>query len=195
MNRMTNRLAAAVLAAVALGACAPYSIAVKETPGLDMPGKFKFRMNYNVHDDLGRNITDEIMTKHLDHWLTFTELSGAVRATLEDRGYQWMSDPTEPADFIMDVCFTAFYFDKVTDEQLREMKPATLLAGRSGKNGTFTHMIVITASARAPELASDKWVTLWEARGIATDKNADIRMSGFPMVADMITRFPKPEPR
>ena len=193
--KQTAMAMAVVAAALALAACSPFKITVKETPGVKMPGRYKFRMNYVVHDDKGRNITDEIMEKHLEKWLLFTELSGAVRASLEDRGYVGIDSPTEPVDFIVDVCFSAFYSNKVKEEDMVKMPSATLLAGASHTNSTYTHMVVVTAAARAPQTTSNKMVTLWEARGIATDKNADLRLCAFPMVANMIAKFPDAKPR
>lgn len=195
MKHAMKRVAMACLAAAVLAGCSPYTVLVRQAPGMQMPGTYKFRINNKVHDDKGNDITEEVMDKHLPQWYQFMELAGAVRALLEDRGYVCVYDPQESADFLVDMSFTGFYFGPITEQALQTMKLATLLPGGKQDDGTYTHMIVITFAARDSDVKSQKFVTLWEARGIVTDKNEDIYRSGLPMIAVMVDRVPDPEPR
>lgn len=177
-----------------LAGCAAQHISVMQTPGLELPGRYKFRMNFTVHDPEGKAITDEIMDTDLNRWLLFTEMTGAARASFEDHGYVWVYDPLEPADFIVDVGFTAFYTEKITREQMERQKPASLMVG-SVQSNTYLHMVVISVLTRPPGLASEGFVTFWEGRGIVENTNPDVRVAGFPLIADIVSRFPEAEPR
>jgi len=177
-----------------LAGCAAHTIRVVQTPGLELPGRYKFRMNFTVHDPDGKAITDEIMETELERWLLFTEMTGAARAAFEDRGYVWVYDPLEPADFMVDVCFTAFYSEKMTREKMERQKPASLMVGGI-KDGTYLHMVVISVLTRPPGLTAEGFVTVWEGRGIAESKHADVRIAGFPLIADIVSRFPRARPR
>lgn len=187
------RILCAALLGVLAGCATPH-ISVTQTPGLELPGRYKFRMNFTMHDPDGKAITDEIMETDLNRWLLFTEMTGAARASFEDRGYVWVYDPLEPADFIVDVGFTAFYSEKVTREQMERQKPASLMAGGI-KDGTYVHMVVISVLTRPPGLSSEGFVTVWEGRGIVESKSPDVRVAGFPLIADIVDRFPKAQPR
>lgn len=176
-----------------LAGCAS-NIAIKETPGVQLPGRTSFRMNYAVHDPDGKVITDEVMENELERWLLFTELAGAVRAAFEDRGYRWVYDPLEPADFVVDVGFSAFYSEKVTREQMERQRPATLMVG-GVKDGRYLHMVVISVLARPPERAKEGLITVWEARGIRESTSPDVRVVAFPLIAEIVERFPRAETR
>ncbi len=182
------------LVCLLLAGCASHMVTVVQAPGLELPGRYKFRMNYTVHDPDGKAITDEIMETDLNRWLLFTEMTGAARASFEDRGYVWVYDPLEPADFIVDVGFTAFYSEKMTHEEMQNQKPASLMVG-AVKGGTYSHMVVISVLTRPPGLAAEGFVTFWEGRGIVDSSDADVRMAGFPLIADIVNRFPPAQPR
>jgi len=187
-------LVAGATLALLLAGCGTMNVAVTESPGMHLAGRYKFRMNFDVHDPDGKKITEEIMQNDLDRWYQFMELVSATRASLEDRGYQWVNDPTEPADFVVDMCFTAFYSDKLTEERMNTQKLATFLVGR--KTGdTYEHLVVIAALARDPKLQSSDYVTIWEGRATAQDDKQDARLWALPLIGDIVTAFPEVEER
>ncbi|MCX7847351.1 MAG: hypothetical protein N2595_04920 [bacterium] len=191
---MLHQLWLMVMGVIVLSGCATRQVFVKTSPGIELAGRATFRMNYAVHDPEGKVITDEVMETELERWLLFTEMAGAVRACFEDRGYEWVYDPVQPADFVVDVGFTAFYSEKVTREEMERQRAATLMVG-GVRDGRYLHMVVIRVMARAPGSGAEGFVTVWEGRGIAESKEADVRVAGFPLIAEIVGRFPRAERR
>jgi hypothetical protein len=194
MRQTLSFLVAGVTLAMWLAGCGTMNVAVTEAPGMQLAGRYKFRMNFDVHDPDGAKITEEIMQNDLDHWYQFMELVSATRASLEDRGYQWVSDPTEPADFVVDMCFTAFYSDTLDEERMKTQKLATFLVGRK-TDDTYQHLVVIAALARDPQLKSVDYVTIWEGRATAQDSQQDARLWALPLIGDIVAAFPEVEVR
>ncbi len=194
MRQILITLIAGAALAVLLPGCGTMNVTVTEAPGIQLAGRYKFRMNFDVHDPDGKKITEEIMQSDLERWYQFMELVSATRASLEDRGYQWVNDPTDPADFVVDMCFTAFYSDKLDEERMKTQKLATFLVGR--KTGDiYSHMVVIAALARDPQLKSSDYLTIWEGRAMVQDNQQDARLWALPLIGDIVEAFPEVEER
>jgi hypothetical protein len=192
-DRMTIprlHIAAAGMAVLCLlAACAPYRTHITRTEGLEFPALYRFRINYDIHDPDGQSITVEIMNDDLERWLLFVEMCDRARVAMEERGYKWVYDPNERVDFIVDVAFSAFYTEKLEYDRLINQPPATLLVG-SKDGDTYTHVVVLTALARNPNLAADDYVVLWEGRGTSSDENDTPRVAGFPIMVELLKEFP-----
>jgi hypothetical protein len=173
-----------------LAACSPYRTHITRAEGLEFPDLYRFRVNYDVHDPEGVSLTDEIMNDDLERWLLFVEICDRARVAFEELGYQWVYDPNDPVDFVVDVGFSAFYPEKIDYERLTSQPPATLLVG-SKDGDDYTHLIVMTALARNPNLAADDYVVLWEGRGTCVDQNDDSRIASFPIMVELLEDMPQ----
>ncbi len=194
MRQTVTMLVAGAMLAVLLAGCGTMNVAVTKAPGIQLAGRYKFSVNFDVHDPDGKKITEEIMQNDLERWYQFMELVSATRASFEDRGYQWVSDPTEPADFVVDMCFTAFYSATLDEERMNTQKLATFLVGR--KTGDiYQHLVVIAALGRDPKLKSSDYVTIWEGRATAQDDQEDARLWALPLIGDIVEAFPEVEVR
>ena len=193
MRALRLQIASAGMATLCLlAACAPYRTQIMRAEGLEFPALYRFRINYDIHDPDGQSITDEIMNDDLERWLLFVEMCDRARVAMEERGYKWVYDPNERVDFVLDVAFSAFYTEKLDYERLISQPPATLLVG--SKNGDeYTHVVVLSAMARNPNLASDDYVVLWEGRGTSTDGNDTPRVAAFPIMVELLKEFPEAE--
>ncbi len=192
MKRLAGIIGIAGL--VLLGGCSPYKTVIKQAEGLKFPGMYRFRINYVVHDDAGKEITDEIMNDETELWFLFCEMCDRAKVALEEKGYQWVFDPKEPADFTVDVGFSGFYSSKATEEEMWNQKPATILVGLK-KEEAFTHMIILSVLAYDPKLGSEEMVVLWEGRGTMTDSYEDPRIAGFPIMVELMKKFQNAVPR
>jgi len=172
-----------------ISGCSPYVTVIKKADGIDFPGYRKFRINYTVHDDAGTDITDEIMKTETDRWFLFAEICDRVKLAFQEKGYEWVYDPHVPADFTVDLCFSAFYSEKITKKDMMEQKPATFLVGRT-EGEEKTHMVILSVLAYNPEMESKDLVVLWEGRGSMTDTFDDVRVASFPIMVELLLDFP-----
>ena len=161
---------------------------------IQLPGKKTFRINYKIHDPEGNDITDEIMKDDLDRWLLFVEACDRAKFAFEELGYELVTDPDVPVDFIVDVGFSAFYSDKITEEQMYNQPPATLLMGRKDDK-YFYHYAVLTILTKDPSLDSDEYVVVWEGKGVFKSPSDDIREAEFPIMEDLLNEFPEADRR
>ncbi|NLF40326.1 hypothetical protein GX586_12845 [bacterium] len=180
----------ATAALLVIAGCSPYQVRINKTEGLMLPNARSFRVNYDVHDDQGKSITDEIMRSEIERWYQFTEMAHRARYAFEDLDYRFVYDPGVPADFVVDVGFSAFYSEKITEEQLWSQRPATLLVGRKNPDGTYTHVVVLSVLAKNPRVTSDELVVVWEGRGTLTDENPDARLAGYPIMVELLKSYP-----
>jgi hypothetical protein len=118
------------------------------------------------------------------------ELVVATRASFEDRGYLCVNDPTEPADFVVDVCFTSFYSDTLDEERMQAQKLATFLIGRK-RDTQYEHLMVVAVLARDPNLKTDDFITVWEGRAGARSATTDARLWALPLIGNIVAQFPK----
>jgi hypothetical protein len=178
-----------LLLVVSLSGCSPYITSFKKAEGIDFPGYKRFRINYSVHDDAGNNITDEIMKSETDRWFMFAEVCDRTKVAFAEKGYEYIYDPTVSTDFMVDVCFSAFYSDKITEEEMMKQKPATFLVGRKEEEAK-THMVILSVLAYDPELESKDLVVLWEGRGALKDPEDNVRSASFPIMVELLLDFP-----
>jgi hypothetical protein len=157
---------------------------------MELPGLRTFRINYDVHDDMGNNITEEIMKSETERWFMFAEMCDKAKEAFKEKGYQWVYDPYVKSDFIVDVCFSAFYSETITEEEMLDQKPATFLVGRK-EGEEKTHLVFLTVLAYDPELESKDLVVLWEGRGALTDPYDDARDASFPIMVELLMDFPR----
>lgn len=150
----------------------------------------RFRINYNVTNDRGENITQEILTNNPEEWLLFTEICDKVKFVLEDedKGYICVNDPYEEVSFVVDISFSAFYQKRVTEEMLWNLPTATLLPG-CDKGETRVHYLSITMLAPLPGL--NGLAELWRGETILEDQNENISIPSLPMIEDILDNFPK----
>ncbi len=189
-RRSALLLVAAVLLPALLTGCSPYKTRVKRNPGIEMPGQRRFRINYDIHDPDGKSITDEIMQDDIDRWILFAEMCDRAKVAFEELGYEHVYDPGAPADFVVDVGFSSFYSDTITDKQLWNQQPATLLVG-GRKGDMFVHLVTLSALSHDPALSSDDYVVLWDGRGTCVDESDDIRYVAFPIMVELLEDFPE----
>ncbi|MBR5900997.1 hypothetical protein IKZ40_01475 [bacterium] len=150
----------------------------------------RFRINYNVINDKGENITQEVINNNSDEWLIFTEICDKVKYVLEssEKGYICVNDPYEEVSFIVDIGFSAFYQKRVTEEMLWNLPTATLLPG-CDKGETRVHYLSITMLAPLPGL--EGLAELWRGETVLEDENEDITVASMTMIEDILKKFPK----
>jgi len=184
-----------------LTACSPFRISVQTAPGIVIPGYKTFRVNRNIQDDKGNDITQEIMESELERWFLFMEMYNCVKGTFENKGYRYVDNPAEKADFVVDVCFSAFYAENLNEKRLWDQPPATFLVSR--KSGDlFTHFVILSVLSYDPSLGSDEFAVLWEGKASVTDDFPEIPeentkpdepiipISGFALIEKLSYEFP-----
>lgn len=173
-----------------MSGCSPYKTMITRAEGLRFPGTQAFRINYKVHDDGGKDITQEIMENELELWYLFCEMTKRAQVAFEEKGYQLVYDDSDAADFTVDVGFSGFYSTKATDEELWQQKPASILFGlRDGER--YTHIVILSVLAYDPKLGSEEMVVLWEGRGTLADEHDNPRVAGFPIMVELLKDFPE----
>ena len=155
-----------------------------------LPGKRTFRVNYKIHDPDGNDITEEIMSDELDRWMLFIEACSRATVAFEELGYELVYDPDVPADFIVDVGFSAFYSNKITEDQMLNQPPATLLMGMKDDD-FYYHYAVLSILAKDPTLDSDEFVVVWEGKGIYKSLSDDITEAQFPIMTELLEEYPE----
>ena len=172
-----------------LSSCSIVDKNIKRSQNVELKGRRTFRINYIIHDDKGEDITDEIMKSELDRWLLFVEACDRAKVAFEELGYELVYDPGKPADFIVDIGFSAFYSDKITEDQMLSQPPATFLIGKKDDE-FFYHYAVLTILARDPSLSSDEYVVIWEGKGICKMVTDDIREAEFTIMTELLEDYP-----
>jgi len=170
--------------------CSIVDTHVTKSNKVRLPGKRTFRVNYKIHDPDGNDITEEIMSDELDRWMLFIEACSRATVAFEELGYELIYDPDVPADFIVDVGFSAFYSDKITKEQMLDQPPATLLMGMKDDK-FYYHYAVLTILAKDPTLDSDEFVVVWEGKGIYKSVSDDITEAHFPIMTELLEEYPE----
>ena len=193
MRRAWASMIAVTVVALAGAGCSPYRTRIIQAQGIELPRRQVFRVNYQIHDPDGKNITDEIMRTDLARWEQFMEMCDRTRAAFEELGYKPVFDNYQPVDFVADVGFSAFYSAKVTEQNIWDQAPATLLCGATHPNGMFTHFVLLRVLAKNPRVTSSDLVNVWEGRGTLTDENPDVRLAGFPILVELLRSFPLAE--
>jgi len=178
----------------ALPSCSIVDTKVSKSEKIKLPGKRTFRINYKIHDPDGKDITEEIMDDDVDRWFLFIDGCDRAKVAFEELGYELIYDPDVPADFIVDIGFSAFYSDKITEEQMLNQPPATLLMGRKDDE-FFYHYAVLTILAKDPALASDEFVVVWEGKGICKLVTNDITQAQFPIMTELLEDYPEADRR
>jgi len=170
--------------------CSIVDTHVTKSNKVRLPGKRTFRVNYKIHDPDGNDITEEIMSDELDRWMLFIEACSRATVAFEELGYELIYDPDVPADFIVDVGFSAFYSDKITKEQMLDQPPATLLMGMKDDK-FYYHYAVLSILAKDPSLDSDEFVVVWEGKGIFKSMSDDITEAQFPIMTELLEEYPE----
>ena len=174
--------------------CSIVDTHVTKSSKVKLPGKHTFRVNYKIHDPEGIDITEEIMSDELDRWMLFIEACSRATVAFEELGYELVYDPDVPADFIVDVGFSAFYSDKITKDQMLNQAPATLLMGLKDDK-FYYHYAVLTILAKDPTLDSDEFVVVWEGKGIFKSISDDITEAQFPIMTELLEENPEADLR
>jgi len=187
-----------------LTGCSPFKISTRTAPGIVIPGYKSFRVNRSIQDDKGNDITQEIMESELDRWFLFMEMYSCVKGTFINKGYKYVDNPAEKADFVVDVCFSAFYAKNISEEKMWNQQPATFLISRKFE-GLFTHFVILSVLSYDPSLGSDEFAVLWEGKGLVSDgfseipkkgPNSDkpvIPVAGFALIEKLADEFPNAE--
>ncbi len=182
-------------------ACSPFKLSVQTAPGLVIPGYKTFRVNRSIQDDKGNDITQEIMDNELNRWFLFMEMYSCAKSTFVNKGYRYVDNPAEKADFVVDVCFSAFYVENLNEEKMWDQPPATLLVSRKFEN-LFTHFVILSVLSYDPTLGSDEFAVLWEGRGSVEDGSSEIPeensasnepiipVAGFTLIEALSDEFP-----
>jgi len=193
-----------LLTVLFLTGCSPFRISIQTAPGIVIPGYRSFRVNRSIQDDKGNDITQEIMENELDRWFLFMEMYSCVKGTFINKGYKYVDNPAEKADFVVDVCFSAFYADELSEEKMWNQQPATFLISRKFED-FFTHFVILSVLSYDPSLGSDEFAVLWEGKGSVTDgfseipkegPNSDqpvIPITGFTLIEMLADGFPNAE--
>ncbi len=184
-----------------LTGCSPFKVSVQTAPGITIPGYKTFRVNRSVLDDKGNDITQEIMNSELERWFLFMEMYNCVKGTFENKGYRYVDNPAERADFLVEVCFSAFYSENLDEKRMWNQPPATFLVSR--KSGDlYTHFVILSILSHDPSLGSDKFAVPWEGRASVVDnfpeipeENSEpgkpvIPLSGFALIEKLAELFP-----
>ena len=183
-----------------LTGCSPFKISVQTAPGIVIPGYKSFRVNRSIQDDKGNDITQEIIKNELSRWFLFMEMYNCAKDTFINKGYKYVDNPAEKADFVVDVCFSAFYAN-ISEKKMWNQSPATFLVGRKFE-GLFTHFIILSILSYDPSLGSDEFAVLWEGKGAVTDEFAEIPekgpnsdepvipATGFSLIEKLADKFP-----
>ncbi len=184
-----------------LSACSPFKVSVQTAPGIVIPGYKSFRVNRSIQDDKGNNITQEVMDNELERWFLFMEMYDCVKGTFVTKGYKYIDNPAEKADFVVDVCFSAFYVENLNEERMLNQPPATFLVSKKVGN-EFTHFVILSVLSYDPSLGSDDFAVLWEGKASVTDNFPEIPeentkpdepvipMSGFALIEKLAYEFP-----
>lgn len=180
--------------ALAFSSCSFVDKRVVKNRKVKLPSKKTFRINYKIHDPDGNDITDEIMKTDLDRWMLFVESCNRAKVAFEELGYELIYDPDVPADFIVDVGFSAFYSDKISEEEMYNQPPATLLMGMKDDD-FFYHYAVLTILTKDPKLSSDEFIVVWEGKGVFKSESDDIRDAEFTIMTDLLEEFPEADLR
>ena len=183
-----------VIITAIFSSCSVVDSHVTKSSTVKLPGKRTFRVNYKIHDPDGKDITEEIMNDDIDRWMLFIEACSRATVAFEELGYELIYDPDIPADFIVDVGFSAFYSDKITKEQMLDQPPATLLMGMKDDK-YFYHYAVLTILAKDPSLDSDEFVVVWEGKGIFKSESDDITQAQFPIMTELLKKYPEADLR
>ena len=175
---------------IVLTGCAAGNVKITKSERYTFQPRPRFRINYNVINDRGENITQEILTNNPEEWLLFTELCDKVKYVLEgdDKGYICVNDPYEEVSFVVDLGFSAFYQKRVTEDMLWDLPTATLLPG-CDKGETKVHYISITMLAPLPGL--EGLAELWRGEMTLEDKNENISIPSLVMIEEILKKFPK----
>ena len=86
-----------VVALFTLLGCSYGNVRITKSERYTFQPRPRFRINYNVMNDRGENITQEILTNNPEEWLLFTEICDKVKYVLEsdEKGYICVNDPYE----------------------------------------------------------------------------------------------------
>ncbi len=177
-----------------LSSCSVVDTNVTKSTTVKLPGKHTFRINYKIHDPDGKDITEEIMTDDIDRWMLFIGACDRAKIAFEELGYTLIYDPGTPADFVVDVGFSAWYSDKITEKQMLDQPPATLLMGMKDDE-FFYHYAVLTILAKDPSLDSDEFAVVWEGKGICKLETDDITEAQFPIMTELLEEYPRADLR
>ena len=188
--KLLSYFLASVLIAAGLASCSIVDTHVAKSDNVKLPGKQTFRINYKIHDPDGEDITEEIMSDDIDRWMLFIGACDRAKIAFEELGYELIYDPGVPADFIVDVGFSAWYSDKITKEQMLSQKPATLLMGMKDDK-YFYHYAVLSILSKDPSLDSDEFVVVWEGKGICKLETDDITQAQFPIMTELLEEYPE----
>ena len=187
-----------------LTGCSPFKISIQTAPGIVIPGYKSFRVNRSIQDDKGNDITQEIMENELDRWFLFMEMYSCVKGTFINKGYKYVDNPAEKADFVVDVCFSAFYAEDLSEEEMWDQQPATFLVSRKFED-FFTHFVILSVLSYDPSLGSDEFAVLWEGKGSVSDGFSEIPeegsdsdkpvipITGFTLIEMLADGFPNAE--
>lgn len=190
-------LCGALLVLMTMAGCAPSRTVVTYNRDIELPQRESFRMSYEIVDPDGKPITREIFEDDIDTWFIFSEFCKEFEEQLRERGYRFVFDPGAPADFIVQIGFSAFYSPTATRERVREQPFATLMVGRvwEGEITQYEHVVAMEALARAPGLDADDFVVYWRARTYRIGEDRDVRFYGLDMIEEIVSRFPPPQRR
>ena len=183
-----------VILITVFSSCSIVDSQITKSSNVKLQGKRTFRVNYKIHDPDGKDITEEIMSDDIDRWMLFIEACSRATVAFEELGYELVYDPDVPADFIVDVGFSAFYSDKITKKQMLDQPPATLLMGMKDDK-YFYHYAVLTILAKDPNLESDEFVVVWEGKGIYKSESDDITQAQFPIMTELLKEYPEADLR
>jgi len=160
-----------------LTACSPFKVSVQTAPGIVIPGYKSFRVNRSIQDNEGNDITKEIIKNELARWYLFMEIYNCVKGTFISKGYKYVDNPAEKADFVVDICFSAFYAKNIGEEKVWNQQPATFLVSRKFED-LFTHFVILSVLSYDPSLGSDEFAVLWEGRASVTDDFSEVPEEG-----------------
>ena len=185
-----KKIALLLVSLIVLMGCAASNVKITKSERYTFQPRPRFRINYNIMNDRGENITQEIITNNAEEWLLFTEICDKVKFVLEDddKGYVCVNDPYESVSFVVDIGFSAFYQKRVTEDMLWNLPTATLLPG-CDKGDTRVHYLSITMLAPLPGL--EGLAELWRGETTLEDENENIRIPSLLMIEDILENFPK----
>jgi len=193
ITRLSYFLASVLMVAL-LSSCSIVDTNVTKSNNVKLPGKHTFRINYKIHGPDGEDITEEIMSDDIDRWMLFIGACDRAKVAFEELGYKLIYDPGVPADFIVDIGFSAWYSDKITKEQMLDQPPATLLMGMKDDK-YFYHYAVLSILSKDPSLNSDEFVVVWEGKGICKLETDDITQAQFPIMTELLEEYPQADLR
>jgi hypothetical protein len=185
-----KKIALLLVSLIVLSGCAAGNVRITKSERYTFQPRPRFRINYNIINDKGENITQEIINNNSEEWLIFTEICDKVKYVMESdkKGYIAVNDPYEEVSFVVDIGFSAFYQKRVTEDMLWNLPTATLLPG-CDKGETRVHYLSITMLAPLPGL--EGLAELWRGETILEDENEDITVPSMTMIEEILQKFPK----